>query len=85
MVCGGIANLTAPNGTIFELGGLALVDLRNSEILHEVPVQRYSPVTPNDVITRNPMFLEITDRGPRLFTAPDDDDDAAILIYDATL
>jgi Family of unknown function (DUF6454) len=84
MVCGGIANLSAPDGTIFELGGLALVDLRNSEILHEVPVQRYSPVT-SHVITRNPVFLEITDRGLRLFTAPDDDQDAAILIYDATL
>jgi hypothetical protein len=31
------------------------------------------------------VFLEITDRGLRLFTAPDDDEEAAILIYDATL
>ncbi len=84
MMCGGIANLTAPNGMIFELGGLALVDLRNGAILHEVPVQRYSPVT-SHVITRNPVFLEITDRGLRLYTAPDDDQDAAILIHDATL
>jgi Family of unknown function (DUF6454) len=49
-----------------------------------VPVQRYSPVT-SHVITRNPVFLETTDHGLRLFTAPDDDEDAAILIYDATL
>jgi Family of unknown function (DUF6454) len=84
MVCGGIANLTAPDGRTFELGGLALVDLRNSEILHEVPVQRYSPVT-SHVVTRNPVFLELTDRGLRLFTAPDDDLDAAILVHDATL
>jgi Family of unknown function (DUF6454) len=84
MMCGGIANLTAPGGAIFELGGLALVDLVTSEILHEVPVQRYSPVTKH-VITRNPVFLEMTDRGLRLYTAPDDDEDAAILIHEATL
>ena len=84
MVCGGIANLTTASGTTFELGGLALIDLGNSEILHQVPVQRYSPVT-NHVITRNPVFVEMIDRGLRLYTAPDDDEDAAILIYDATL
>jgi Family of unknown function (DUF6454) len=84
MVCGGIANLTAPDGATFELGGLALLDLLTSEILHEVPVQRYSLVT-NHVITRNPVFLEMTDGGLRLYTAPDDDLDAAILIHEATL
>ena len=84
MVRGGIANLAAPAGATFELGGLALIDLVTGEIRHEVPIQRYSPAT-NHVITRNPVFLEITDHGLRLFTAPDDDVDAAILIYDATL
>jgi Family of unknown function (DUF6454) len=84
MVCGGIANLTAPDGEVFELGGLALIDLAKSEILHEVPLQQYSPVT-NHVITRNPVYLEPTAEGLRLYTAPDDDHDAAILIYEATL
>ncbi|MGH9245567.1 MAG: DUF6454 family protein [Acidimicrobiales bacterium] len=84
MVCGGIAGLAAPDGTPFELGGLALIDLRESRILHEVPVVRYSPVT-NHVVTRNPVFLERTDGGLRLFAAPDDDEDAAILILEAPL
>jgi hypothetical protein len=84
MVCGGIAGLLAPDGSSFELGGLALVDLHDSKILHEVPVQRYSPAT-NHVITRNPVFLERTEGGLRLFTGPDDDEDGAILIYEATL
>ena len=84
MVCGGIAGLPAPDGSSFELGGLALIDLRHSQILHEVPVQRYSPVT-NHVVTRNPIFLESIDGGLRLFTAPDDELDGAILILEATL
>jgi hypothetical protein len=36
------------------------------------------------VITRNPIFFEITDRGLRLYTAPDDDEDTATLIRQTT-
>jgi Family of unknown function (DUF6454) len=84
MMCGGIAGLPAPAGPQFELGGLALIDLRNREILHEVPVQRYSPVT-SHVVTRNPVFLERTAAGLRLYAAPDDEEDGAILIYETAL
>jgi len=84
MVCGGIAGLPAPDGSSFELGGLALIDLRHSQILHEVPVQRYSAVS-NHVVTRNPIFLESIDSGLRLFTAPDDELDGAILVYEAVI
>jgi hypothetical protein len=84
MVCGGIAGLASPTGPQFELGGLALLDLRGNEILHEVPVQRYSPTT-SHVVTRNPEFLERIPSGLRLFTAPDDEQEGAILIYEAAL
>jgi Family of unknown function (DUF6454) len=84
MVCGGIAGLPTPAGPQFELGGLALLDLRSGVIVHEVPVQKYSPAT-NHVVTRNPVFLERIARGLRLFTAPDDEQDGAILVYEATL
>jgi uncharacterized protein DUF6454 len=84
MVCGGIAGLPAPAGPQFELGGLALLDLRSSVIVHEVPVQKYSPAT-NHVVTRNPVFLERIASGLRLFAAPDDEQEAAILIYEAAL
>jgi Family of unknown function (DUF6454) len=84
MMCGGIAGLPAPAGPQFELGGLALIDLRSREILHEVPVQRYSPVT-SHVVTRNPVFLERTAGGLRLYAAPDDEEDGAILVYEAAL
>jgi hypothetical protein len=84
MLCGGISGLTGPTGTPFELGGLALVDLRTNETLHEVPVQEYSPAT-GHVVTRNPVALERTASGLRLYSAPDDEQDGAILIYDLAL
>jgi Family of unknown function (DUF6454) len=84
MLCGGIAGLTGPGGASFELGGLALVDLRTNETLHEVPVQRYSPAT-GHVVTRNPVALERTSTGLRLYAGPDDEQDGAILVYDLAL
>ncbi len=84
MVCGGTAGLPAPAGPQFELGGLALLDLRSSVIVHEAPVQKYSPAT-NHVVTRNPVFLERIASGLRLFAAPDDEQEGAILVYEATL
>ncbi|SRR6266508_401191 len=84
MVCGGIAGLPAPDGSQFELGGLALIGLPSNEILHEVPVQKYSPAT-NHVVTRNPVFLERIPSGLRLFAAPDDEQEGAILVYEAAL
>jgi Family of unknown function (DUF6454) len=84
MLCGGIAGLTGAGGASFELGGLALVDLRTGELLHEVPVQRYSPAS-GHVVTRNPVALERTPSGLRLYTAPDDEQDGALLVYDLAL
>jgi hypothetical protein len=52
--------------------------------VHEVPVQRYSPTT-SHVVTRNPVFLERIARGLRLFTAPDDEQEGAILVYEASV
>jgi hypothetical protein len=83
MVCGGIAGLTGPGGAPFELGGLALVDLRTNEVLHEGPVQEWSPG--GHVVTRNPVALERTRTGLRLYAGPDDEGDGAILVYDLPL
>jgi hypothetical protein len=84
MLCGGVAGLTGPDGASFELGGLALVDLRSRDTLHETPVQAYSPGT-GHAATRNPVALERTAGGLRLYAAPDDEQDGAILVYDLTL
>jgi hypothetical protein len=37
------------------------------------------------VVTRNPVSLERTSTGLRLYTAPDDEQDGAILVYDLAL
>jgi Family of unknown function (DUF6454) len=68
MICGGIAGLTGPDGSPFELGGLALLDLTSGQILHEVPIQQHSPVS-GHVVTRNPVSLERTAAGLRLSAA----------------
>lgn len=82
MLCGGIAELrsdeTAPP---YELGGLALLDLRSLAAVHEVPFADHSPA--GHVGTRNPVVLEATPAGLRLYAAPDDDPSAALLVYEA--
>jgi hypothetical protein len=67
-----------------ELGGLALLDLRDGRIVHEVPVAHYSPAS-GHAVTRNPVSLEPTDDGLRLYGAPDDGEDGAILVYETML
>jgi hypothetical protein len=84
MLCGGVAGLTGPGGTAFELGGLALIDLRTGQLVHEVPVQEHSPAS-GHVVTRNPVALERTATGLRLYTAPDDEQDRAILVHELAL
>ena len=74
MLCGGVTNLpqtptAGGDAAVYELGGLALVDLRTHRILREVPFQRWS--TAGHVITRNPVKLAAVDGGLDLWAAPD--------------
>ncbi|MDN4595418.1 DUF6454 family protein [Polycladomyces subterraneus] len=83
IVCSGISELPNPatnNSNPYELGGLALLDTNTLDILHEVPVTEFSPQ--GHVITRNPVYLENTDQGLRLYAVPDDDH-ASLLVYEA--
>jgi hypothetical protein len=70
-LCGGVTTLPGANGTAYDLGGLALLDLRTNRILHEIPFPYFSPTT-NHSATRNPVALETTPTKLRLYTAPDD-------------
>ncbi|MEU8224592.1 DUF6454 family protein [Kribbella sp. NPDC048915] len=70
-LCGGVTSLAGPGGTSYDLGGLALLDLRTNRILHEIPFPYFSPTT-NHSATRNPVALETTATTLRLYTAPDD-------------
>ncbi|NIK56682.1 DUF6454 family protein [Kribbella shirazensis] len=86
-LCGGVTGLAGPDNTSYNLGGLALLDLRTNRILHEIPFPHFSPTT-NHNATRNPVALETTKDKLRLYTAPDDGEDnggTELQIYEAPL
>ncbi|ONH59908.1 hypothetical protein CcI49_14425 [Frankia sp. CcI49] len=74
-ICGGVTGLATATGGSYELGGIALRDLSDNAILHEVPFSRFSSA--GHVVTRNPVALERTGNTLRLFTAPDDGEEIA--------
>ncbi|UPK75639.1 DUF6454 family protein [Nocardioidaceae bacterium SCSIO 66511] len=74
-LCTGVTGLPTADGGSYELGGLALLDLRSGSMLHEVPFQQFSSA--GHVMTRNPVAVETTRDGLRMFAAPDDGEDAA--------
>ncbi|MFC7401335.1 DUF6454 family protein [Citricoccus sp. GCM10030269] len=83
-LCYGVTNVNNDAGQSFELGGIALTDLRTDEILHEVPVPMVS--TAGHTITRNPATLEADGEVLRLFAAPDDGEETAgteLFVYEA--
>jgi hypothetical protein len=74
MLCGGDTNLpqtpsAGGSAAVYELGGIALTDLRTHRILHEVPFQKWS--TAGHVMTRNPLKLAATGNTLDLWAAPD--------------
>jgi Family of unknown function (DUF6454) len=84
MVCSGISELPNPATAYskpYELGGLALLDMKRLNTIHEVPLMEFSPQ--GHVITRNPVFLENVGQELRLYAVPDDDD-ASLLVYETT-
>lgn len=84
MLCTGVTGFTNASGADFELGGIATVDLRTSDIDHEVPVTLWS--TGGHVATRNPVLLEaLRGDGVRMWAAPDDGTSPAgteLLVYE---
>jgi hypothetical protein len=78
MLCGGVTNLPqtpAAGGaaSVYELGGMALIDLRTHRTLREVPFQKWS--TAGHVMTRNPLKLAATGDCLDLWAAPDNGDE----------
>jgi len=84
MLCGGIAGLRhpGPDGTLvpYDLGGLALVDVRTMRPINEVPFQEYTDQ--RQVATRNAIDVQIVDGRLRLYLVADDDD-SDLLVYEA--
>ncbi|MGW5360262.1 DUF6454 family protein [Actinopolymorpha pittospori] len=85
-ICSGITVLPGPDGRRHELGGLALRDLREDRILHQIPFPHFS--TAGHVLTRNPVALEVVDDTLRLLAAPDDGEDPAgteLFVYETRI
>jgi hypothetical protein len=73
-ICSGIAVLPQPTGSgDYELGGIAIVDFINHDIVHETPIQIFSSA--GHVLTRNPFALTADSEGLLLHVAPDDGGD----------
>jgi hypothetical protein len=85
-LCSGVTGFTTASGGSFELGGLALIDLRDNEILHETPMPGFSSA--GHSVTRNPVAVELDGDTVRLLAAPDDGEEVAgteLLVYEADL
>ena len=70
VLCSGIAVMPLPSGELYELGGIALLDILNRRIIHELPVAQFSDA--GHVVTRNPFAVTLDDAGLRVHVAPDD-------------
>jgi len=77
MLCGGITQY----GT-FQLGGIGLVDTKTLSPVWEVPITTLSPA--GNVITRNPIDVDIVGGKLRMYLAPDDNA-TTVLTYEAEL
>ncbi|KAF2085402.1 hypothetical protein K490DRAFT_46875 [Saccharata proteae CBS 121410] len=80
-ICGGVVSLPqshaaiSPLGGKYELGGVAMIDLDNRTILHEVPLPEWS--TAGHAVTRNPLMIKAGSDGSLvLLVAPDNGDEA---------
>ena len=84
MICSGITELpqVGPSTAKYELGGLALLDMKTMETVNELPIPLYSPQ--GHVITRNPVFLENTTQGIKMYAVPDDDQ-SSMLVYETNI
>lgn len=69
-VCTGLTEFPIASGGRFDLGGIAVLDLRTGAVGHEVPVTVLSPN--RRVVTRNPVHLETDGDVLRMWAAPDD-------------
>ena len=81
MICSGITELPQQGSNVakYELGGLALLDMKSMDTKHELPISLFSPQ--GHTITRNPVYLENTDHGIKLYAVPDDDH-SSMLVYE---
>lgn len=80
MLCTGVAEYRPrPGGVPFRLGGLDLIDLRDSRPVHQVPVPLWTAGGLD--MTHNPVWIEPSDTGLRAYFMPEDDR-STIYVYE---
>ncbi|RFU62212.1 DUF6454 family protein [Bacillus sp. V59.32b] len=84
LICSGITELPQQGAATskYELGGLALLDMKTMDMVHELPITLFSPK--GHVVTRNPVYLENTKQGIKLYAVPDDDQ-SSMLVYETSV
>lgn len=91
MLCAGVTNLpqtpaAGGTGATYELGGMAMIDLKTHSVLRDVPFQQFS--TAGHVATRNPFKMTADGDHLTMKVAPDNGDEGngtEILTYEATV
>ncbi len=91
MLCAGITNLpqtpgAGGTGATYELGGMAMIDLKSRSVIRDVPFQQWS--TAGHVATRNPFKMTADGNHLTMKVAPDNGDEGngtEILTYEATV
>lgn len=72
MLCTGVTEIRQkPDSSPFRLGGIDLVDLRDSRPVHQVPVLLWTPGGLD--MTHNPVWIEPSATGLRGYFMPEDD------------
>ena len=91
MLCAGITNLpqtpaAGGSGATYELGGMAMIDLKSRNVTREVPFQQWS--TAGHVATRNPFKMTADGNHLTMKVAPDNGEETngtEIITYEATV
>jgi hypothetical protein len=80
MLCTGVTEIRqTPDAPVFRLGGVELIDLRDSRPLHQAPILLWTPGGLD--MTHNPVWIEPHGGGLRGYFMPEDDK-STIYIYD---
>jgi hypothetical protein len=81
MLCSGLNNYRAsPDGPVFRLGGVEIVNLKTNSPVWQVPIEIWSPS--GLPMTQNPFWFEPMEGGVRAYFMPDDDR-STLFIYEA--
>ncbi|MDR7072393.1 DUF6454 family protein [Fictibacillus barbaricus] len=84
MICSGVTELPQQGSSAgkYELGGLALLNMKTMNMVHELPITLFSSQGHN--VTRNPVYLENSQHGMKLYGIPDDEH-STMYVYEAKL